>query len=569
MELLSPLLVATRIIGWVLLDFLWQGLLLGLLYALGRTLLPRGVARYRLGMVMLLVLAICPVVTTARLLDSPAQVQSVFASVTSTAAPVHASVEHAWHVDDLLDAALPWVVLIWALCVSFLSLRAWQQWRRLKWLATAADALPAWQHQVTIMAQRFGLRRRVAVLRSRLISTPILVGWIRPVILLPVAVISKFPVEQIELILAHELAHLRRWDPVANVFQVVLETLFFYHPVVHWISRDVRNEREICCDELALSMSGGSRHAFGAALAQLGELRAYQGSLLVAATGGVLLDRVQHLVLPPGEGAPVSGRARFAAMFLGAILIAVVLRLELRQSQMQQDLDQSLSQLQLMTASEGLSSVGSAMPVLHLADLVLDRRPPRPRLPDITAQNDVGSNRLPLVQGPLPASAFAVGGLLRVADVVPVTDLLRTAPIRSSLSPQDSLPAPSPIKVRQPRYPVEALLHHTQGRVVMEFSVSSSGRVKDLAIVDAQPAGAFDQAARQAMQGWRFAVSGGGHGTHRYRQTMVFSLDGAGSDQRNSTGATSRGLCEIVTGSHICRSPDESAGNLRVMAAAQ
>lgn len=150
----------------------------------------------------------------------------------------------AWDAD--LDALLPWLVLAWSLGVLLLSLRAWRQWRGLKALVQMAALMPEWQGQVTTMAKRFGLRRRITVLCSKVIATPAVVGWVRPVILLPMAVVCNFPAAQIELILAHELAHLRRWDPFANLLQVVLETLCFYHPVVHWVSRDVHNEREIC-----------------------------------------------------------------------------------------------------------------------------------------------------------------------------------------------------------------------------------------------------------------------------------------------------------------------------------
>lgn len=99
----------------------------------------------------------------------------------------------------------------------------------------------------------------------------------------------------------------------------------------------------------------------------------------------------------------------------------------------------------------------------------------------------------------------------------------------------------------------------------MEFAVSATGRVKDLTIVEARPVGVFDQAAKQAMQGWKFAVSSASNITRRYRQIMVFSLSGAASDDGNGADATgtsdasSRGGCEMVTGSLICRRPDRSA----------
>src|SRR6185436_16440590 len=98
-------------------------------------------------------------------------------------------------------------------------------------------------------------------------------GWLRPGILLPAAVALGFPAAQIELILAHELGHVRRWDYVVNLVQVVIETVLFYHPVVHWISRELRHEREICCDEMVLRVTRGHPHVYARTLASLEELR--------------------------------------------------------------------------------------------------------------------------------------------------------------------------------------------------------------------------------------------------------------------------------------------------------
>lgn len=122
-----------------------------------------------------------------------------------------------------------------------------------------AQPFVAWQTWMDQAVSRFGVRRRVRVVCCARIGTPVLLGWLRPVILLPLAVACDFPVAQIELILAHELAHVRRGDALANGFQVVLETLLYFHPVVRWMSREVPNEREICCDALALTVTGGSR----------------------------------------------------------------------------------------------------------------------------------------------------------------------------------------------------------------------------------------------------------------------------------------------------------------------
>lgn len=192
-----------------------------------------------------------------------------------------------------------------------------------------------------------------------------LIGWIRPVILLPLAVATGFPAPQVELILAHELAHLRRWDPLVNLFQVVLETVHFYHPVVRWISRDVRNEREICCDRLALTLGGGSRREFVAMLAELGELRMQRETLLLAVGGGVLLDRVQQMMIPPAQHVSQARKSGHAvATLFSAILVAATLQLQWTQAQLRLGMEASTKQWRELVTGVRLPSV-AAVAVAH------------------------------------------------------------------------------------------------------------------------------------------------------------------------------------------------------------
>jgi TonB family protein len=558
MDTLPVLFASARVIGWALLHFFWQATLVGLIYAAVRMFLPRGEARYRFGMAMLVVLALCPLLTAWRLLDAaPSVIQTATHAVASSIITDGASVEHAWAWGAWLDAVLPWLVLAWSGGVLLLSLRAWRQWQRLKLLVRMAELLPVWQDRVTAMASRFGLHRRVTVLCSQIIATPALVGWIRPVILLPMAVACNFPANQIELILAHELAHLRRWDPLANLLQVVLETLYFHHPVVHWISGDVRNEREICCDELALSISGGSRHAFVTALAQLGELREQHGSLLLAANGGVLLDRVQHMVVPMQDAARARTSARFVAVLLGAALLLFTLRIEWKQAAMQQSLTESIMQLQPALTPPWLALAASQI-TWHLPDLtpvhaVVAR--PRFAMPAVTATSEPP----PLRVDAEPTVATPVS--LRVSDLAPVRQPSMRMVGAVTPSAAVAAVAPTPIRIRQPIYPRNALLRGIEGQVVVEFGLAADGSVQDMRVIHAEPAGVFDQSATQAMRSWRYALPAG-VSTQRYRQKMAFMLNAAttvntSSDTYGGDEIHAKAGCQIVTGTHICRWPDD------------
>jgi bla regulator protein blaR1 len=564
MDVMPVVLASVRVVGWVLLHFVWQGVLLGLLYAVARAVLPRGEARYRFGMAVLVALALCPLLTLWRLLEG---VPNVIPTAAELVAPVAtgygtAAVATTWAWDADLDALLPWLVLAWSLGVLLLSLRAWRQWRGLKTLVRLAGQIPEWQDQVAAMAERFGLRRRVTVLCSKVIAAPAVVGWMRPVILLPMAVVCNFPATQIELILAHELAHLRRWDPLANLFQVVFETLCFYHPVVHWISRDVRNEREICCDELALSVSGGSRHAFVTALAELGELRERHGSLLLAASGGVLLDRVQQMIMPEREGALLRTPARFVAVLLGAALVALTLQLEWKQNHLQRSLTGVIEQLQSVWIPSILPLARADM-TWHPADLALTHAEalrPIEGTPRVPGGTDPGV-ALPVVSTGVMLPQVAS---LQVADLAPVRHDEPMVVMAEPAVPAASSRAlaPTPIQIRQPVYPHAALVQGVEGQVVIEFGLSAGGGVQDPRVISAQPAGVFDQAAIDAMRAWKYALPEMAATSQRYRQTLAFTLNtgrsGNVAHQQADQKIRARASCQVVTGTHICREPDEA-----------
>jgi len=142
------------------------------------------------------------------------------------------------------------------------------------------------------------------VVDAAFVDGPVVIGWLQPVVLLPVAALAGLTPEQVSAILAHELAHVRRHDAVVNFAQTVAETLLFYHPAVWWVSSRIRAEREHCCDDVALTVSGDA-YAYASALAELETWRTAQPALSLAATGGPLLRRVARVLAPP---APRSAR---------------------------------------------------------------------------------------------------------------------------------------------------------------------------------------------------------------------------------------------------------------------
>ena len=172
------------------------------------------------------------------------------------------------------------------------------------------------------MAKRLGVTPRLRLLESTLVQIPSVVGWIRPAILLPASALACLPPAHLDAILAHELAHIRRRDYLVNLLQCVVETLLFYQPAVWWVSRQMRIEREHCCDDIAASLCA-DRVTYAAALTSLEELRAETPAFAVGAGGGDLLNRVRRLIEPERAAAPKWSGGFAMSVALTVLLVAI------------------------------------------------------------------------------------------------------------------------------------------------------------------------------------------------------------------------------------------------------
>ncbi|MHC4213190.1 MAG: M56 family metallopeptidase [Planctomycetota bacterium] len=173
------------------------------------------------------------------------------------------------------------------------------------------------------LAELIGVCRVVELTESALVQVPTVIGWLKPVILLPASVLTGLSTEQLEAILAHELAHIRRHDYLANMFQTVIEIVGFYHPAVWWVSHKIRIERENCCDDIAVRVTGDGV-GYAKALTAIEELRGGGHRLAVAASGGSLFDRVRRLLGSDSRQQNSSGRApALTAILLVISLLAI------------------------------------------------------------------------------------------------------------------------------------------------------------------------------------------------------------------------------------------------------
>ena len=145
---------------------------------------------------------------------------------------------------------LPWLAPFWIAGVLFFQLRGWRGWPQLDARLRLRELMRyrqcgSWQALLDRLAARLRVSRPVTLLESCLAEVPVVIGYVRPVILMPVGLLAGLPAGQIESILLHELAHIRRHDYLVNLLQIVVESLVFYHPAVWWISGVSRRAREL------------------------------------------------------------------------------------------------------------------------------------------------------------------------------------------------------------------------------------------------------------------------------------------------------------------------------------
>jgi beta-lactamase regulating signal transducer with metallopeptidase domain len=309
-------------LAWTLLHFLWQGALIGFAaFLMLRFARPeRASTRYVIGVATLALMLVSSVSTFA-ILASQAPLDRHNAPVAMTDAALDArttieetlrdagGVRHeqslvrrnpapfaSWRPASLGPTASVLLVLAWSIGVLALSLRLLGGWMLARSLARHAVSAvsPSIVAAADAIAGRLGVRRAVAIVESGAVAVPTLVGWMKPVVLLPAAALTGLSPAQLQAILAHELAHVRRHDYVVNLLQSVVETLLFYHPAAWWVSAEVRKEREHCCDDLAVDACG-DRLIYVSALAELTSITNHRAFAL-AATDGSLLGRVQRIL---------------------------------------------------------------------------------------------------------------------------------------------------------------------------------------------------------------------------------------------------------------------------------
>src|SRR5215469_1272266 len=315
-------------LGWALLHFLWQGTALAALAAVAMAVCRRASTRYALAVVALCLMFVAPVSTFFLLLRSPsdAGVNSYPVAATEWARdhvvkPIAPSANSTIRrLSPSFDASL-WLVESWLLGVAIFSLRSAGGFLLLERQRRSASNLV--NRRVLAMCQalepRVGLKRTIRYCQSQWLQAPAVIGWFRPIVFLPVTALTGLSEDQLQSIVAHELAHIKRLDFLVNAFQVVVETLLFYHPAVWWLNRRIRAEREHCCDDAAISICGNPVE-YARALTLMEEWRSAP-ALAMAANRGPLRQRIFHIL----GLAPVGSSARGLGLAGGILCLTAAL----------------------------------------------------------------------------------------------------------------------------------------------------------------------------------------------------------------------------------------------------
>lgn len=313
---ISPELLRT--LGWTLLHFLWQGAGLAALFAVASAVCRSAPARHALAVGALVLMMVSPAITFTWLrtqMNPAVQTGAEGASTWAGTSTQNATALSGSRAPDAASRteqpmAMLWLVEAWFLGVLVLSLRTAgglfliERMRRKEIKPVGGDLY----ERCVALQRRMGLDRVIQYCECHRLDAPAVLGWFRPVVLLPVRALTGLTEEQIEAVIAHELAHIRRLDCFVNLFQIAAETLLFYHPAVWWVSQRIRAERENCCDDEAIAICGDAVN-YARALTLMEEWRTAP-ALMMAANRSPLAERVVRLL--GWDGA--AGRIRVAGL---------------------------------------------------------------------------------------------------------------------------------------------------------------------------------------------------------------------------------------------------------------
>jgi bla regulator protein blaR1 len=313
--------------SWMLIHSLWLGLLLSVVVGLLLMLSRRSSAtlRYNLVLSQLLLFVIACATTFVWEWDKTPVESAVISfrgAAVNDAASVRAFVNTciSYFTVNSPVIVLLWFILFLVRTVRMMGSAIYINRARHRFIYQPSDA---WKAKVNILCEKLQLKRAVQLLESGYVNVPMVIGHLKPVILIPIGLLAGLPAGQVEAVLLHELAHIRRNDYVVNCLQTIVETVFFFNPGLLWISSVLRDERENCCDDIALSQTKNKKE-FVQALISFKEYALERKSYAVNFPGNKngLLNRASRILYNKNKPLGTGEKAFFLAGILVLSIIA-------------------------------------------------------------------------------------------------------------------------------------------------------------------------------------------------------------------------------------------------------
>jgi beta-lactamase regulating signal transducer with metallopeptidase domain len=422
-------------LAWSLVHFLWQGAAIAALAAAVMYVFRSPATRYLVGIGALALMLASFAVTFSVLRDSPANGAEL--STLQLQLPAHVTT-NTWKPDrsaplsstdlsaqrDFLWVARAWLVVVAALALRIVfGLLVLEYLRRRNLVALPAPLVA----KFTALQQRLGIRRFIRYCECQRVRVPAVIGFFRPVVLIPVRALTGLSIEQLEAVVAHELGHIKRFDVAVNFVQVIAETLFFFHPAVWWLNKRIRADREDCCDDVAVAMSGGSV-GYAKALAAMATWRDAP-RFAMAATGSPLAARVSRLL-----GVRDSGDGRTSGVFAATLVL--------------------VSALIAGAVSLGLVKPAQAAPTAPVTVDVQARVKVKSPISTVSTLSVIDAPTPVVSPEPLPAPAPAVAATPAV-HAAPATPAAAPAPVSppAPAAPTGRVKAPAPPAPARPARP--------------------------------------------------------------------------------------------------------------------
>jgi beta-lactamase regulating signal transducer with metallopeptidase domain len=480
-QILNPEILTA--LGWTLIHSLWQVAAVAVLLALVLLILRKSSARLRYNIaISSLLISFCLFVGTFGFyyfnvtsmemsivfIDNNTEIAALLVQndLANTAESNGIKSNYTIVFYDYFNTHLPVIVTLWFLGLTLFVIRllgglAYVQ--RLKH-SNHNRLSEEWEIVLEEVKTKLKIDKVVDLVESSLVNVPMVIGYLKPMILMPIGAINYLTVEEVEAIFAHELAHIKRYDYFVNLLQSIIETILFYHPVIWWISSEIRRERENCCDDLALEITGNSL-TLAKALAKLEQFRMnfinrkIQLSMTALKNKNQLLQRIQRILKEPQ-----SNNSTLKGLFAGIILVVCFFTTSL-----------DAQEKPIVPTALQLPKVETIIPI------------PKPNLTEVKAENIPQKVDFPEILNEITESSTPVVPVFPIEPIEPVQLVLPEMPVLPIQHLKPVVPV-APINIEPFDFRPKSAVNNTSdnvgvNKIYVHQDTSIDGKVKEIIVI--------------------------------------------------------------------------------------